>query len=70
MTAALKPLERAGLVETATDPDDRRSKLLVLTELGQARLAAALPVWHDLHARMQEVLPDPDAVRAGMVALS
>src|SRR5271155_3608340 len=34
LTAALKPLERRGLVEIATDPVDRRSRLLTLTDEG------------------------------------
>src|SRR5271165_6906576 len=31
LTAALKPLERRGLVKIAADPRDRRSRLLTLT---------------------------------------
>lgn len=41
----LQPLEREGLVEVAPDPDDRRARLVSLTAEGQARLAAARPVW-------------------------
>src|ERR1700761_925506 len=32
LTAALKPLEKRGLVRIETDPNDRRSRLLMLTE--------------------------------------
>src|SRR6202166_5385734 len=43
LTAALKPLERRGLVEIADDPADRRSRLLTLTPAGRAVLARAVP---------------------------
>ena len=35
----LKPLERDGFIMTATDPLDRRSRLISLTEAGQAKLS-------------------------------
>lgn len=35
MTARLDRLERAGLVERRPDPDDRRGKLIALTERGK-----------------------------------
>ncbi len=44
LTAALKPLERRGLVERRANPNDRRSRLLALTEEGRRTLAAAVPV--------------------------
>ena len=45
LTAALKPLERQGLVEISQDPADRRNRILKLTGKGQDLLARALPVW-------------------------
>ena len=50
LTAALKPLERRGLVTISVDAADRRSRLLALTADGRARLAAALPAWREAHA--------------------
>src|SRR3984957_6096890 len=35
LTAALKPLERRGLVEVIADPADRRSRLMKLTPAGK-----------------------------------
>src|SRR3984885_5393649 len=35
LTAALKPLERRGLVKVSTDPADRRGRLLALTPEGR-----------------------------------
>lgn len=70
LTAALKPLERAGLVESAADPGDRRSRLLRLTGAGKARLAAALPVWRAAHGGIEARLADPQRLREGLVALT
>jgi DNA-binding MarR family transcriptional regulator len=49
LTAALKPLERRGLIRVAVDPDDRRGRLLQLTAKGRKLLAKALPVWRENH---------------------
>jgi len=53
LTAALKALERRGLVETGRDPKDRRTRRLALTGAGRATLAAALPIWRAEHARIE-----------------
>ncbi|OYU15520.1 MAG: MarR family transcriptional regulator [Alphaproteobacteria bacterium PA4] len=42
----LKPLANAGLILVEPDPDDRRSRLVRLTEAGHAQRARALPGWH------------------------
>src|SRR5277367_4356718 len=53
LTAALKPLERRGLVRVMADPEDRRSRLLALTPKGTRLLAAAVPIWRDNHAAIE-----------------
>ena len=53
LTAALKLLERRGLVEILVDPDDRRSRRLTLTPAGRKVLAAAVPVWKREHALIE-----------------
>ncbi|WP_313602518.1 MarR family winged helix-turn-helix transcriptional regulator [Rhizobium sp.] len=65
LTAALKVLERRGLVKTETDPKDRRGRLLTLTEAGMAMLSAALPIWTRVHAEIDAELGDggSDGVR-------
>lgn len=65
LTAALKPLQRRGLVTIAVDPADRRGRLLSLTEDGMARLAAAVPIWQRTHEAIEAALPDaaPEALR-------
>src|SRR5271168_2084545 len=45
LTAALKPLERRGLVRVSADPADRRSRRLSLTRKGRTLLANAAPIW-------------------------
>jgi DNA-binding MarR family transcriptional regulator len=72
LTAALKPLERDGLVTIARDPDDRRSRLLDLTDKGREVLAAAVPIWRDLHASIEAGLPvlEPEALRGALRSLS
>jgi DNA-binding MarR family transcriptional regulator len=71
LTAALKPLQREGLVAVATDPQDRRGRLLTLTPAGSALLAKALPIWTATHAALDALLPegDPERLRATLRAL-
>ncbi len=72
LTAALKPLERDGLIAIEPDPKDRRSRLLRLTEKGREVLASAVPIWRDLHAAIEAGLPElePDALRGALKVLS
>ena len=63
LTAALKPLERQGFVANGIDPDDRRSRLLILTDGGREALASALPTWRDTHAAVEAQLEELDACR-------
>src|SRR6266545_893328 len=53
LTAALKPLERRGLLEVAIDSADKRSRRLALTASGRALLAAAVPTWELTHAAIE-----------------
>jgi len=72
LTAALKPLERRGLIEVAIDPADRRSRVLTLTRAGKSLLAAAVPVWQRAHAQVDRLLAgaDPDPLRRDLRTLS
>jgi DNA-binding MarR family transcriptional regulator len=72
LTAALKPLERRGLVTVAVEEADRRSRRLSLTSAGRALLAAALPIWLENHAAVDALLGDSnlDRLRADLRALS
>jgi DNA-binding MarR family transcriptional regulator len=72
LTAALKPLERQGLLVVAVDPADRRGRRLNLTDAGRAVLAAAMPVWEKTHAEIEALLPDgdPERLRRDLRALT
>ncbi|KWI12974.1 MarR family winged helix-turn-helix transcriptional regulator [Burkholderia ubonensis] len=72
LTAALKPLERRGLVVIEPDPDDKRSRLLSLTPAGHRLLAKAFPVWQQTHAEIERPFsPDEvDRLRDQLRALS
>ncbi len=58
LTAASKPLERQGLVESVPDPKDRRSRILSLTDKGGQRLAEALVIWRREHAALDRELAE------------
>jgi DNA-binding MarR family transcriptional regulator len=72
LTAALKPLERRGLVDVSIDQHDRRGRSLKLTRQGRSVLAAAIPVWISTHARIERQLAgvEPDLLRRGLNSLS
>jgi DNA-binding MarR family transcriptional regulator len=72
LTAALKPLERRGLVRIAMDQKDRRSRILILTAKGRDLVARAVPIWERTHAEVESQLGDkgPDDLRAGLMAVS
>ena len=70
LTAALKPLERRGLVTITPAPGDARSRVLMLTPEGMAQLARAVPIWDSVHAELETMLGDPDGMRRDLQALS
>jgi len=55
MTRNLGPLERQGLVASVAG-DDRRNRLLRLTEKGRKALAQALPIWERVQAGVVRAL--------------
>jgi DNA-binding MarR family transcriptional regulator len=72
LTAALKPLERRGLVENRTDLADRRGRLLALTDQSRAMLQAAVPIWERtllaLEGRLDETRPAQLRADLGLLA--
>jgi DNA-binding MarR family transcriptional regulator len=72
LTAALKPLERRGLVKVTPDPADRRSRILTLTRRGQSLLVDAAVVWERTHREVEQLIPDgdPNGLRKNLRALS
>ncbi|WP_322056408.1 MarR family transcriptional regulator [Paraburkholderia sp. J63] len=63
LTAALKPLERRGLVRVEQDPDDKRSRLIGLTPDGHKLLAQAFPVWQRTHEEVEQQFPPGEVNR-------
>ena len=72
LTAALKPLQRRGLVKVAADAKDRRSRLTTLTAKGRSLLVRAVPVWQETHLEIEALLHDgdPERLRKNLRALS
>ena len=72
LTANLKPLERRGLVKVSIDDADKRTRRLKLTAVGRALLVAAVPIWRQTHAEVDNLLPraDRENLRADLRALS
>lgn len=72
LTAALKPLERRGLVVVAVDGGDRRGRRVRLTEAGDTLLARAVPIWRETHEAVERDLPgvDADRLRQDLLAIA
>jgi DNA-binding MarR family transcriptional regulator len=72
LTAALKPLERGGLVKIIPDPSDGRSRILKLTVKGRNLMARALPAWKRTHDEVERMIPGeaPEALRRSLRALA
>jgi DNA-binding MarR family transcriptional regulator len=72
LTAALKPLERRGLLKVAIDKEDRRGRLLIITPAGRALLNKAFPIWKKTHAQVEKEISgtSPDRLRSVLRALS
>jgi DNA-binding MarR family transcriptional regulator len=72
LTAALKPLERRGLVRVRRDRNDRRNRSLILTAQGRGLLARAAPIWQRTHDEIERPLSRAELaeLRTGLMALS
>jgi DNA-binding MarR family transcriptional regulator len=57
LTRNLRPLIAAGWV-AARPGDDRREKLVTITQAGTAKLAEARPAWERAQARVRALLPE------------
>ena len=70
LTAALRPLERRGLVRSEVG-EDRRSRRVALTDAGRTLLAAAVPAWRRVHAGVDaEMEAAGGGLRDALAALS
>jgi DNA-binding MarR family transcriptional regulator len=71
LTAALKPLERRGLVRVTPDENDRRIKRLSLTPAGNAVLSKAYALWQESHGAIEAEMASPgaDAMRSALIRM-
>lgn len=70
LSANVKPLERAGLIEVRIDEADRRARRLALTPPGSSLLARAVPIWKRTHAKLERETGSLDRLRAELLALA
>ena len=72
LTAAMKVLQRRGLVKLRIDPSDQRGRRASLTRKGETLLAKAVPVWERTSVDVEALLEDGDSdgLRRGLLALS
>jgi len=69
LTAAVKTLQRRGLVAVRVGPTDKRGRLLTLTAEGRRVLAAATPIWTREHAVVEQELKNPAELRKTLCTL-
>ncbi|MEO8244100.1 MAG: MarR family winged helix-turn-helix transcriptional regulator [bacterium] len=67
MTAAVKTLEKRGLVALHPDETDARIRRPVLTTEGRMAVARAVPLWRSEHARVQDELVGQDPVALAQI---
>lgn len=60
VTSLLDRLEKAGLIERKTVPEDRRRYHVVLTAEGERRIDAVDPVYHELVQKVMSGLDDAE----------
>lgn len=73
VTAALKPLQRRGLIAVAVQEDDQRGRQVRLTRLGDRLLQSAVPLWERAQDQASERLGGQHAaagLRRQLAALS
>lgn len=70
LTAALKPLERDGLVLIRADELDRRARRLLLTKAGIAALDRAMPLWVRTQSEIEALLRATDDLRQQLNVLA
>jgi DNA-binding MarR family transcriptional regulator len=68
----LKPLERDGLVQVLDDEIDKRSRIVMLTSTGRAKLVESLILWRDAQESIEAIFGVQKAktLRASLEVLS
>ena len=68
LTHAVRPLVRDGVIELHIDPEDRRTKRVVLTEKGMAQTRQMYELWRQTNERIESVLGDGSAEQLRLLA--
>ena len=61
LSRILDVMRRNGWIETVTDPDDERARLVRMTDAGNALYAEAGPLWRKAQTRARKLLGRDDA---------
>lgn len=61
-TAALKPLQRRGLVAIEQSTEDSRIRIVSITEDGKSLLASAMPAWSIVQKEISSELSPEDGL--------
>ena len=61
LSRILDVMRRNGWVETVTDPDDERARLVRMTDAGNALYIEAAPLWRRAQTRARKLLGREDA---------
>src|SRR5262245_61103316 len=56
LTRNIGPLESAGLIRVARDPDDARARILLLTRAGERAIEAAFPLWEAVQRQVRSAV--------------
>jgi DNA-binding MarR family transcriptional regulator len=56
LTRNLPPLEKAGLLRVARDPDDGRARIVLLTKPGERAIERAFPLWEKSQKRLRDLV--------------
>lgn len=57
LTRTLRPLEAEGLVETFSDPVNKRVRRVRLSKTGRVRMRAAFAAWKAAQAEAEKIVP-------------
>lgn len=71
LTAALKPLERRGLLQLGRNTEDRRARQMALTDEGRTLVGEAVPLWEQAQVELGALMPGAslDRLRADLKAI-
>ena len=71
LSRSLKPLESRGVIDNAVNPEDRRRRVVRITEAGVRKLRHAVPLWRKAQRQIDDALGiDASVALNGLLELS